>query len=80
MDFTKSEIEEIRKWIHFNNKITKFQNSANGYMFKHLFDDDWERLLNHFIIDCNRNYNMFRTYLTAHQSDWLLLYIVRISL
>ena len=33
MDFTKSEIEEIRKWIHFNNKITKFQNSANAQMF-----------------------------------------------
>lgn len=80
MNITNSEVEEIRTWSHFNNKVIKFQNTANSDMFKELFNDDWKRLRIHFIEDCNRDLNKFRTYLTNNQNNDVLTYIVRISL
>lgn len=79
MDFTKSEIAEIQTWSHFNNKVIKFQNTVNSEIFKQLFNDDWKRLRIHFIEDCNRDLNKFRTYLTNNQNNDVLIYVVRIK-
>ena len=80
MNLTNSEISEIKIWSYFNKKIIKFENTANSEIFKQLFCDDWERLLSHFIYNCDRNFNKFKSYLTIEQSNLLIVYIVRLTL
>ena len=79
MVITNGEIAEIQTWSYFNKKVVKFQNRANSEVFKQLFCDDWEQLLNHFIYNCDRNFNKFKTYLTNNQINDLFVYIVRLT-
>jgi len=66
----------FREWGEVDRKITKFQNYANLKVFKFLFgDEEGERLWKHFVIDCNRTFRIFRTYLTDNQFDDIMVNI-----
>lgn len=77
---TNSEVSEIQTWAFYTRKIKSFQIKANQDLFKEIFKEDGERLIRHFIFDCDRQVIKFLTYLTTEQHNKLLIYIVKIEL
>lgn len=79
-NLTNSEASEIQIWAGYTRKIRAFQSKANQELFIQIFKEDSERLLRHFIFDCDRQVIKFLTYLTTEQHNKLLIYIVKIEL
>lgn len=74
------EVFEIQTWSLFQRKILAFQNIANAFLFSKIFvEKDCERLLRHFVFDCERQVLKFLTYLTTEQYNSLLVYIVKLE-
>lgn len=78
-DVTNSEVSEIQTWVLYSRKIKTFQNKANLNLFLEIFKKDAERLISHFVFDCDRKVIKFLTYLTTEQYNTLLVYIVKLE-
>lgn len=76
---TNSEVSEIQTWALYSRKIITFQNKANLNLFLEIFKKDAERLISHFVFDCDRKVIKFLTYLTTEQYNTLLVYIVKLE-
>lgn len=63
----------------YSRKIITFQNKANLNLFLEIFKEDAERLISHFVFDCDRKVIKFLTYLTTEQYNTLLVYIVKLE-
>lgn len=75
---TEDELDMLRKWHSFNENIKRFQNNFNMWLSNEIFgDEEGERLFLHFRLDCQNNYEKFKTYLTVDQSNTLLIAILR---
>jgi hypothetical protein len=72
-------VKMVRNWSTFNKAVKGFVNTSNLLTFQKLYDDDNEgyRLYNHFLVDCNRDYLKFETYLTSEQKQTTLIYILK---
>lgn len=77
---TNGEISEIQTWSSYNKKIKSFVNKANREIFTTLFKEDSERLLESFVLKCDRDFDKFLTYLTTDHRNNLLIHIVKINL
>lgn len=79
-DFNLNDGEKqmIQNWGKMDRRITAFQKKFDMRMAKEIFgDDEGERLFLHFRLDCNDNFQKFRTYLDTNQSNILLVEIMR---
>lgn len=62
-------------WAIINEETIRFCNCATLKTFLFVFENDGERLYNHFKNDCDGVYQKFRTYLTQEQTNILILSI-----
>ena len=79
-NITNSQYAEIQTWSHFNNKIIKFKNNSNSVVFNKIFGDQGDILISYYVLDCDRDFIKFLTYLTTEQHNNLFIYIVNITL
>ena len=71
-----NKFDVFRAYGKVNQKIIEFKNKGKLSTFIYLFgDEEGVRLCRHFVEDCNKDYNKFRTYLTVEQSNDLLVNI-----
>ena len=65
----------IRYNVYFElrKKLVDFFNCTTIYNFKFIFEEDYQRLWEHFVVTCDRNLDKFTTYLTQEQRN--LLYV-----
>lgn len=61
------------EWSKVNESLILFEKKATLNTFKLLFDEQAERLHNHFIDDCNYKFQQFLTYLTQDQKNELII-------
>ena len=62
-----------RHWAEVNEKIVRFCNISTLKQFNYIFDDDGQRLWQHFKGDCDSIYQKFSTYLTQEQNNILVV-------
>jgi hypothetical protein len=81
LEFNISEkaLSEIRSWNQIDEKITNFCNTSSLKTFEKLFgESEGNRLMNHFVKDCQRkDFKKFRTYLISEQWNYLITYIYK---
>lgn len=74
---TDIELDLIRKWRIFQNKIEQFENTANIQLFEEIFSSHSEanRLIENFKYECRGSFLKFESYLDSHQKNLLLTFI-----
>ena len=64
------------QWSKINEAIIKFENNCKQSTFEYLFGkENGEKLWLSFVIDCDRKFQKFRTYLTNEQFNDALVNI-----
>ena len=61
------KLEMLRDWRKVDNKIVSFVNNSKPSTFEFLFESDGDRLWKHFVLQCERRFELFLDYLTDEQ-------------
>lgn len=67
------DYDMYRNWAILNESIFHFCNNARLKQFEFIFNEDGERLWKHFKLDCDSNYQKFKTYLTQDQLNTFVI-------
>lgn len=63
---------KLNNWYEVDEAIQSFANNAKPVTFEFLFEKDGEKLWNHYVLDCGRDFTKFRTYLKREQMELLV--------
>jgi len=76
LEFYNKRQDFYRHYFTLKERMRKFENNSTLGVFKFIFDEDGDRLLRHFRMDCDNNFDKFLTYLTQEQKNILIVSIV----
>lgn len=75
-NITQEQLEEIRTWAGYENRLRRFKNNSTLDTFKEIFKNDAERLREHYF-DLKFDIQQFLTYLTQDQKNDFFAYITK---
>lgn len=81
MSFYEPKRDLYNHWGELDRALTKFANYSNQRVFEYIFNaegekgGEGERLWVHYILDCHRDFNKFKTYLNNNQNQYNFLLI-----
>lgn len=80
-DLDVEDRTKLTYWYAIDEKLKNFANQANMGTFQLIFgEDNGERLWMHYVTKCNREYNIFKTYLTGDELNILLINVLKNSI
>lgn len=74
---SESSLDIFRAYLTFDKLVVCFINEANSTLFSNLYKENGDKLIQHFVYDCERDFRQFITYLTREQLNNTYMYLIR---